>query len=213
MYINKTLTFIGTGVVGFYSQAIYAQDSQENPNIVLILLDDVGYSDFGCYGSEIETPNIDRLAENGICLRNFYNMARSAPTRGSLMTGLYPHQEGQGALGRVPGYPAYQGYPNNENAFIPEVLRSAGYFSIMTGKWHMGFPQGVTPIKRGFDRSLNAPTGGFYFSTDRDKPAANKKNNNKKNNENSGKKKLYRNDVRIPFNGPSLPKDWYSSYL
>ena len=213
MYINETLTFIGTGIVCFYSQAIYAQGSQENLNIVLILLDDVGYSDFGCYGSEIETPNIDRLAENGIRLRNFYNMARSAPTRGSLMTGLYPHQEGQGALGRVPGYPAYQGYPNNENAFIPEVLRSAGYFSIMTGKWHMGVPQGVTPIKRGFDRSLNAPTGGFYFSTDRDKPAANKKNNNKKNNENSGKKKLYRNDVRIPFNDPSLPKDWYSSYL
>lgn len=215
MFLGKTFTLISVALVGAYSQTVCAQATHEKPNIVLILLDDVGYSDFGCYGSEIETPNIDRLAEHGIRVRNFYNMARSAPTRGSLMTGLYPHQEGQGALGKVPGYPGYQGYPNEENAFIPEVLKSAGYFSIMTGKWHMGFPQGVTPITRGFDRSLNAPTGGFYFSTDVDKPVANKKNqkNKKKKNQNSGKKKLYRNDVLIPFNDPSLPKDWYSSYL
>lgn len=212
MFMNKTLAFIGAGMLGACNQVACAQASQENPNIVLILLDDVGYSDLGCYGSEIETPNIDRLAENGIRLRNFYNMARSAPTRGALMTGLYSHQEGQGALGKVPGYPAYQGFPNHENAFIPEVLNSVGYFSIMTGKWHMGFPQGVTPITRGFDRSLNAPTGGFYFSTDVDR-TANKKNRKKKRNQNRGKKKIYRNDVQIPFDDPSLPKEWYSSYL
>ena len=91
---------------------VLAQQDMSKPNIVLILLDDVGYSDFGCYGSEINTPNIDRLAENGIRLRHFYNQARSAPTRASMITGLYPHQVGNGALGKVPGYPAYQGYPN-----------------------------------------------------------------------------------------------------
>lgn len=205
--LNKTLTFLGAGALSLYGNAVHAQSHQDNPNVVLILLDDLGYSDFGCYGSEIETPNINRLAENGIRLRNFYNMARSAPTRGSLMTGLYPHQEGQGALGKVPGYPGYQGYPNNENAFIPEVLKSAGYFSIMTGKWHMGYPQGVTPIKRGFDRSLNAPAGGFYYSNDVDDlPDADNRNT-------PSSKKLYRNDKLISLTDSSLPKDWYSSYL
>jgi arylsulfatase A-like enzyme len=142
---------------------VLAQQNVSKPNIVLILLDDVGYSDFGCYGSEINTPNIDRLAENGIRLRHFYNQARSAPTRASLITGLYPHQVGNGALGKVPGYPAYQGYPNENNVFLPEALKTAGYFNVMTGKWHLGYFQGVTPISRGFDRSLNAPFGGYYF--------------------------------------------------
>ena len=202
---------MGLEMIGSLQQSVLAQDSRDVPNIILILLDDVGYSDFGCYGSEIETPNIDRLAENGIRMRNFYNMARSAPTRGSLMTGLYPHQEGQGALGRVPGYPGYQGFPNNENVFIPEVLKTVGYFSIMTGKWHLGFPQGVTPITRGFDRSLNAPVGGFYFSTDAEAPGS--PPNKNKRNQGSGKKRLYRNDRLIAFDDPTLPKNWYSSYL
>ena len=178
--------------------------SQQKPNIVVILLDDVGYSDFGCYGSEIETPNIDRLAENGIRLRHFYNQARSAPTRASLMTGLYPHQVGNGALGKVPGYPAYQGYPNQNNVFIPEVLKTAGYFSVVTGKWHLGQPQGSSPIKRGFDRSLNAPFGGYYFSSDRSL---------KKNKQPVYVDNLYWNDEAIGFDDPRLPEAWYSTRL
>lgn len=173
------------------------------PNIVLILMDDVGWSDLGCYGSEISTPNIDSLARQGIRLQHFYNSARSAPTRASLMTGLYPHQAGQGALGRVPGYPAYQGYANENNAFIPEVLKSAGYFSIMTGKWHLGYDQGVTPPARGFDRSLNAPVGGYYFASDTLRQTKSDKS----------KKRLFRNGVQIPFDDPSLPENWYSTYL
>ncbi len=173
------------------------------PNIVLILMDDVGWSDLGCYGSEISTPNIDSLSRQGIRLQHFYNSARSAPTRASLMTGLYPHQAGQGALGRVPGYPAYQGYANEENAFIPEVLSSAGYFSIMTGKWHLGYDQGVTPSARGFDRSLNAPVGGYYFASDTLRQSRSDKS----------KKRLFRNGVQIPFDDPSLPENWYSSHL
>ncbi len=188
----------GLGVI----PTLHAQQTTDKPNVILILLDDVGYSDFGCYGSEIPTPNIDRLAENGIRLRHFYNQARSAPTRASLLTGLYPHQVGNGALGEVPGYPAYQGYTNQDNAFIPEVLQSAGYFSVMTGKWHLGYFKGVTPIKRGFDRSLNAPVGGFYFSTD--VPENNNPNNTKS---------LFLNDKKIALDDPRLPQDWYSTHL
>jgi arylsulfatase len=179
-----------------------AAPSAEKPNIVLILLDDLGYSDLGCYGSEIHTPNIDSLARQGLRYRTFYNNARSAPTRAALMTGLYPHQVGVGALGRVPGYDNYQGYVNEKNAFIPEVLRSAGYFNVMTGKWHLGYPQGVTPITRGFDRSLNAPFGGYYFHND---PSL------KKNGEPISKNNLYRNDTLMDFDSPQLPPRWYST--
>lgn len=193
----------GLGMIIFPS-ALYAEQTINRPNIVLILLDDVGYSDFGCYGSEIHTPNIDRLAENGIRLRHFYNQARSAPTRASLMTGLYPHQVGNGALGKVPGYNAYQGYPNNKNVFIPEILKSAGYLNIMTGKWHLGYYKGVTPITRGFDRSLNAPFGGYYFSTDI--PHINQK---KKANSNT----IFLNDEKIAFDDSRLPASWYSTHL
>lgn len=181
------------------STNIYAK---KRPNVVLILLDDVGYSDLGCYGSEISTPNIDALAENGIRMSCFYNQARSAPTRGSLITGLYPHQEGQGSLKKVPGYSAYQGYANENNIFISEVLKDGGYFSVMTGKWHIGFDQGVTPIKRGFDRSLNAPVGGYYFYDDIEKRKVRYTN-----------KRLYKNDKLISFNDASLPKEWYSTFL
>ncbi|GHV02820.1 arylsulfatase [Bacteroidia bacterium] len=175
--------------------------TSDKPNIIVILVDDMGYSDLGCYGSEIETPNIDRLAQSGIRYRTFYNNARSSPTRASLMTGLYPHQAGVGALGRVPGYANYQGYANKDNVFIPEVLRPAGYFSVMTGKWHLGYHQGVTPITRGFDRSLNAPVGGFYFWNDN----GHKKGDNKVT--------LYMNDRAVPFDSPLLPRQWYSTHL
>lgn len=184
---------------------VLAQQNVSKPNIVLILLDDVGYSDFGCYGSEINTPNIDRLAENGIRLRHFYNQARSAPTRASLITGLYPHQVGNGALGKVPGYPAYQGYPNENNVFLPEALKTAGYFNVMTGKWHLGYFQGVTPISRGFDRSLNAPFGGYYFSSDKSLKKNKKERTNQRN--------LYLNDEEIGFDDDRLPENWYSTHL
>ncbi len=168
------------------------KDPAQRPNIIVILVDDVGYSDFGCYGSEVPTPNIDRLAQGGLRYRTFYNNARSSPTRASLMTGLYPHQAGVGKLGSAPGHPNYQGYANEKNIFIPQALKSAGYFTVMTGKWHLGQAQGVTPCTRGFDRALNAPAGGFYFHDDR------------------GAKLLY-NDSPIKNDDPRLPKDWYST--
>jgi arylsulfatase A-like enzyme len=115
-----------------------AQPAQTpRPNVVLILADDMGFSDVGCYGGEIHTPNIDRLAGQGVRFTQFYNMARCCPTRASLMTGLYPHQAGVGAMNQDLGKPAYQGELNDRCATIAEVLRAAGYHTGMAGKWHL----------------------------------------------------------------------------
>lgn len=165
------------------------------PNIIVILMDDVGYSDLGCYGSEIETPNIDRLANNGLRLRTFYNQARSAPTRASLLTGLYPHQVGYGSLKRFPNIPNYQGWVNTKNVFIPELLEQKGYLNIMTGKWHLGADKGCTPIRRGFNESLDFSKGGYYFYNDPEGA-------------------LNLNDKAISLTDSRLPStNWYSTEL
>ncbi len=109
------------------------------PNIVVILADDMGYSDIGAYGGEIDTPNLDRLADHGLRLKRFYNAARCCPTRAALLTGLYPHQAGMGgmvsALHSTPQPGPYQGYLNHQSATLAEVLRPAGYRAYMSGKW------------------------------------------------------------------------------
>lgn len=113
------------------------------PNIVVILADDMGYSDIGCYGSEIETPQLDELAANGLRFTQFYNGARCCPTRASLLTGLYAHQTGVGwMVDSKKGGPGYQGDLNDQCLTIAEVLRTAGYRNYASGKWH------VTPFKR-----------------------------------------------------------------
>lgn len=110
----------------------------KKPNVIVILTDDMGYSDIGCFGSEIRTPNIDRLAANGISFTHFYNTARCSPTRASLLTGLYPHQAGMGHLStenfKEPGYTD----DLSKNAVtMAEVFQQAGYATYMTGKWHI----------------------------------------------------------------------------
>lgn len=116
-----------------------------HPNIVLIMADDMGYSDLGCYGGEIETPNLDRLASQGARFSQFYNNAVCAPTRSSLLTGLYPAQVGLGEENR----PTLR--PDN-NVTIAEMLRKAGYRTLMVGKWHNGPEPEQLPVNRGFDR-------------------------------------------------------------
>jgi len=135
------------------------------PNIVVILVDDMGFSDLGCYGSEIPTPNLDALAANGVRFTQFYNTARCCPTRAALLTGLYSHQAGVGHMTNDGGQPGYIGHLNDSCVTIAEALKPAGYFTAMTGKWHVGQQAGVAPWTRGFDRSLNAAAGGFYFPT------------------------------------------------
>ncbi|HOO98657.1 MAG TPA: arylsulfatase [Bacteroidales bacterium] len=136
----------------------------EKPNLILILADDMGYSDLGCFGSEIRTPNLDRLAKQGLRMTQFYNASRSCPTRASLLTGLYQHQAGVGDMVSNLGYPSYQGYLNDKCATLAEALKIAGYNTYMSGKWHVGKREGVHPLDRGFDRFFGLiDGGGSYF--------------------------------------------------
>lgn len=116
-----------------------AADSKpaKRPNIVLILADDMGYADLGCYGSEIHTPNIDRMAGQGVRWKQFYNDGRCCPTRASLLTGLYSHQAGVGHMIEDRGSPAYHGELNDRCVTLAEALRPAGYRCDMVGKWHV----------------------------------------------------------------------------
>ena len=114
------------------------------------MVDDMGFSDLGCFGGEICTPNLDKLAKNGIRKTQLYNSARCCPSRASLITGLYPHQAGIGIFaGNDKGVPGYRGSLQNRCVTIAEVLKQAGYSTYMSGKWHMGEVPG--PIERGFD--------------------------------------------------------------
>ncbi len=138
------------------SGSLFAQ----RPNIVLILSDDMGYSDIGCYGSEIKTPVLDGLAKNGLKFTQFYNTGRCCPTRASLLTGLYPHQAGIGHMVADRGVAGYRGELNDSCATIAEVLQPKGYSTYCVGKWHVTgrtFPKTETgkfnwPLQRGFDR-------------------------------------------------------------
>ena len=144
----------------------------DRPNIVVILADDLGYSDIGCYGSEIQTPNLDNLAKNGLRFTQFYNTARCCPTRASLLTGLYPHQAGMGHMtGNVhEQLPGYRAELSRENAVtIAEVLKPAGYKAYMTGKWHVTsndrpkMSKDNWPRQRGFDRYYGTIKGGGSY--------------------------------------------------
>jgi len=154
-----------TGLCG--TPGIVRAATAKRPNIVLIMADDMGYSDLGCYGSEIATPNLDRLAAGGVRFTQFYNTARCCPTRSSLLTGLYPHQAGVGHMVNGRGYPAYQGYLNNRCATIAEALAPAGYRTLMSGKWHVGEKRPHWPLDRGFQRYFGLISGGSnYFRLD-----------------------------------------------
>jgi arylsulfatase len=151
----------------------------DRPNVILILVDDMGFSDLGCTGSEIRTPNIDALARDGILLSSMYNCARCCPSRASLLTGLYAHRAGIGQMGADLGTLAYQGYLRSDAATIAEVLRLQGYRTLMSGKWHVGGEYDArvidtwrvgasdrpTPRQRGFDRFFGIIDGcTHYFS-------------------------------------------------
>lgn len=147
-------------------QAAEPAAASARPNIVVILVDDLGYSDLGCYGGEIRTPNIDRLAARGLRFTQFYNTARCCPTRAALLTGLYQHQAGIGHMTRNDRVPSYQGYLNDRCVTLAEVLKPAGYATLAAGKWHVGTNPGQWPLDRGFDRYWGTPTGGGVYFKD-----------------------------------------------
>ncbi|MFK5924600.1 MAG: arylsulfatase [Verrucomicrobiota bacterium] len=143
----------------------------ERPNIILMMGDDMGISDIGCYGSEIKTPNLDKLAEGGLRFRQFYNTSRCCPTRASLLTGLYPHQAGIGDMMDDLGMDGYRGELNRNSVTIAEVLKTAGYRTYVTGKWHVTKKTQAKsdtdrrnwPLQRGFDRFYGTIHGAGSF--------------------------------------------------
>ncbi len=137
---------------------------QKKPNIILILADDMGYSDLGCYGSEINTPNLDTLATRGLRMTQFYNASRCCPTRASLLTGLYPHQANMGFMQEDCGLPGYGGFIPDTTVTIAQLLKANGYNTAMSGKWHVGNDKAYWPTKKGFDKFYGFPHhGGAYF--------------------------------------------------
>ncbi|MBA4186688.1 MAG: arylsulfatase [Planctomycetaceae bacterium] len=157
-------------LVAFVALAPVAR-AADKPNVIVILSDDMGFSDLGCYGGEISTPNLDALAGSGLRFAQFYNTARCCPTRASLLTGLYPHQAGVGHMMEDKGkdHPGYRGNLNDSCRTIPEVLKPAGYRNYAVGKWHVtrfagkDGPKDNWPIARGFDRYYGTIHGAGSF--------------------------------------------------
>ncbi|CAD0000927.1 arylsulfatase [Flavobacterium chungangense] len=140
---------------------------KKQPNIIVILADDLGFSDIGAFGSEIKTPNLDKLAKNGLILKQFYNAGRCCPSRASLLTGLYSHQAGIGDMVQDKGFPAYQGYLNEHCITIGQALKQAGYNTIVSGKWHVGLVPSAWAVNRGFDDSFTLQNNGSsYFNSE-----------------------------------------------
>jgi len=140
------------------------QQTDDRPNIIVILVDDMGFSDLGCFGSEIATPNLDKLAAEGMILNNFYNCGRCCPSRASLLTGLYPHQAGVGDMLQAKGNtPAYQGYLSDSSVTIAQLLQQSGYHTITSGKWHVGLEPSAMACRRGFDKSFTMLNNGSSY--------------------------------------------------
>jgi arylsulfatase A-like enzyme len=154
------------------SRILLPAAEQPRPNVIIILADDVGYSDLGCYGGEIATPNLDALASGGLRFTQFYNTARCCPTRASLLTGLYPHQAGIGHMMGDYGVDGYRGDLNRRSVTLAEAVKPAGYRAYAVGKWHVTpgdtaerlASQKNWPLQRGFDRYYGTIHGaGSYW--------------------------------------------------
>ncbi|MBT5186533.1 MAG: arylsulfatase [Kordiimonadaceae bacterium] len=147
-------------------------ETVKQPNILLILADDMGYSDLGSFGSEISTPNLDKLAMDGIRLSNLYAAAACSPSRTMLLSGADSHRAGMGTMyndqaANQLGQPGYEGYMNKDVVSISSLLQDAGYHTYMTGKWHLGYDEDFSPKARGFDQSFALLQGGGGHFDDR----------------------------------------------
>jgi arylsulfatase len=187
--------------------SIVATQTDRRPNIIIVLVDDMGWSDIGPYGGEIPTPNLDALARGGLRFTQFYATPRCSPSRASLLTGLYPHQAGMGHLDNIirPGSAGTTGRLNDQSLTIAELLRDAGYFTAMAGKWHLGQQNGSPPWDRGFNRVLNLRAGGMFF------PNQNFKGGGELTQR--GQEPLYLDGKPIPRDSALLGENWYATFL
>ena len=148
-----------------------AQADEKRPNLLLVVVDDMGWTDLGCFGSEIETPNIDALAKRGVKFTDFHVSVSCSPTRSMLLSGTDNHIAGLGNMGELitpeqRGKPGYEGYLNNRVISLAEVIRGGGYHTYMAGKWHLGHEPEQFPHARGFDRSFSMLFGGASYWSD-----------------------------------------------
>lgn len=156
-FIQVTMLLFFLSVV---SETLEATAKEKPPNILLIVADDLGFSDLGCYGGEIETPNLDRLAGDGLRLTQFYTTGRCCPSRASLLTGYYPHRVGLGHMIKDIGQPGYRGRVADNVKTIAEMLNERGYRSFLSGKWHLGTED---PTQHGFEEFFGTLTSAKTF--------------------------------------------------
>ena len=166
-FILIAILLIGWSFLGILHDAVAAQ----KPNFLLVVADDLGYTDIGSYGSEIETPNLDALAQQGMKFTDFHVSVSCSPTRSMLLSGNDNHVAGLGNMGELltpnqKGKPGYEGHLNERVASLAEVLRSGGYHTYMAGKWHLGHKKGSLPFDRGFQRSFSMLVGGASHWSD-----------------------------------------------
>ena len=201
-----TKTIVAIAIAALMSPPILAQEqtqpptANKRPNIVIILGDDMGFADMGSFGSEINTPNLDSLANDGVRFTNFYTHASCSPTRSMLLTGVDTHRNGMGNMDEwtAPnqlGVPGYEGYLRKQMTTLPQVLRGAGYHTYMVGKWHLGKSPDLIPAARGFERDFSLLDGaGSYWDM--------------KNFTAASPKSVFTEDGRYLT---ELPKDYYAT--
>jgi len=172
-FLQNSLCAGAAAVLPITQDAAFAEPAsrhaQKKPNIIFILADDMGFSDIGCYGSEIDTPHLDALAKGGLRFTDFHNSPRCCPSRAALLTGMYSHQAGMGMMtadyGTYP-YPAYAGDLSEKCVTIAEALKAGGYTTLMTGKWHqtpLTVGKHNYPLQRGFDRYYGIINGAASY--------------------------------------------------
>lgn len=167
--MKNIIPFLLLFILLFSEGKLQAQTEGKRPNIVIILADDMGFSDMGSFGGEIATPNLDGLAQNGVRFTNFYTHATCSPTRSMLMTGVDTHLNGLGNMDEwtAPNQKDKEGYEgnlNNKVVAFPQLLKESGYHTYMVGKWHMGKSPDKIPAARGFERDFSLLDGaGSYW--------------------------------------------------
>jgi len=184
--------------------AALAAATPKQPNILLIMADDLGYSDIGRFGGEIATPNLDRLAHEGVTMTRFHASPFCSPTRAMLMSGSDNHLVGLGDMAELitkeqRGHPGYEGVLNDRVVTVAQVLKDAGYRTAMVGKWHLGIPEQFSPAARGFDQSYAMVQGGASHYDDQSGIVA--------LDPNKPPRAIYREDGKLV----DVPKGFYST--